>query len=63
MRLFGRKRTSVVGADGVEYVWARTEQIEDWVVPLCNQAVERLDEPVAGWMQLAHETNKITILS
>lgn len=54
MRLLGRKRQpSVIGPDGAEYVVVPKERTESWYLMLCRQAADRVEHPVAHWVDLA----------
>jgi hypothetical protein len=54
MRLFGRKgQPSLIGPDGTQYVVVPTERTEGWYLMLCQQAADRVEQPVAHWVDLA----------
>jgi hypothetical protein len=63
MKLFGKKRPAdIVGADGETYVHVPVEQTEDYVGSLNEKADDRLEDPVAGWVELAHQTSFQTVI-
>jgi hypothetical protein len=63
MKLFGKKRPAdIVGADGVTYVHVPVEQTENYVGSLNEKADNRLEDPLAGWVELAHQTSFQTVI-
>lgn len=43
----------LIGPDGTKYVAVPTERTESWYRMLCQQAADRVEQPVAHWVDLA----------
>lgn len=59
---FGKRPKDVVGADGQTYVHVPTEQVERYVVTLCESVIARVHDEPLPWVQLALEVSFRTVV-